>query len=425
MLDVKIIREEPDKVRNSISTKNIDPKLVDKFLKLDEKWRELTKKIEEKRALQKKLTQSVHSGQGGGRSVDKARKNKEETQELESGLRDLEKEREESLLEIPNLPADDVPVGKSESENKVIKKWGETKKFDFPALDHLALGEKAGIIDTERAAKVSGTRFAYLKGDAVMLELALVKLAMDTLIKEGFIPVIPPVLIRPEITNGLGYWQAGGRGDYFLASNPLDTSNEDEQYYLVGTAEHSLVPMHKDEVFKKKDLPRRYAGFSTCFRREAGSYGRDTRGILRVHQFDKVEMVSFVPEEMDDEEHDKLFSIEEELFQSLGIPYQVVKMCSGDLGFPVARKYDIEAWMPGQGKYREVTSASTTSDFQARRLNVKYEDGKEKKFARILNGTAFAIGRTIIAILENYQRKDGKIEVPKVLQDYVGKKVIG
>ena len=296
----------------------------------------------------------------------------------------------------------------------------EPTKFTFIPKDHVVLGEALDLIDIKRAAKVSGTRFAYLKNEGALLEFALVQLVLEVLTSEGFTPIIPPVLIHKEITEGLGYWQAGGNEDYYNLNDP----EEKKELYLVGTAEHSIVPMHKDEIFQKKELPKRYVGFSSAFRREAGSYGKDTRGILRVHQFDKVEMVSFVTEEDDDKEHEYLLSLEEKLFQLLEIPYQVVKMCTGDLGFPIARKYDIEAWMPGQGKYREVTSTSTTTDFQARRLNIKYQDGNEKKYSHILNGTAFAIGRTIIAILENYQQEDGSVVVPEALRKYVGKSVI-
>jgi seryl-tRNA synthetase len=241
---------------------------------------------------------------------------------------------------------------------------------------------------------------------------------MKTLIKEGFVPVVPPVLIQTSVMRGMGYMEHGGDEDMFII--PKD------DLVLVGTAEHSIVPMHKDETLLGKQLPLRYVGFSTAFRREAGSYGKDTRGILRVHQFDKVEMVSYVSEGEDDKEHEFLLSLEEKLFQMLDIPYQVIKMCTGDLGFPTARKYDIEAWIPSQDKYREVTSASTITDFQSRRLNIKYAEGGGpaaggKKYAQVLNGTAFAIGRTIIAILENYQQEDGSVLIPEVLREYVGK----
>ena len=320
------------------------------------------------------------------------------------------------LRQIPNLPAADVKTGKDESENEIIKKWGEPTKFLFEPKDHLAIGEALGIIDIERAAKVSGTRFYYLKGAGVVLEMALIQLALKTLTKEGFIPVIPPVLIKKQAMAGMGYLEHGGEEDMYVL--------EKDGLFLVGTSEQSIGPMHMDEVLDGKKLPLRYMGFSTCFRREAGAYGKDTRGILRVHQFDKVEMFSFTKPEESDKEHEFLLSLEEKLFQSLGIPYQVLKMCSGDLGAPAARKYDLEAWMPGQGKYREVTSTSTCTDYQSRRLNIKYREIKDQKpatnYVHILNGTAFAIGRTLIAILENNQQEDGSVLIPEVLRDYTG-----
>jgi len=244
----------------------------------------------------------------------------------------------------------------------------------------------------------------------VILEFAIIRYAMDTLMAEGFIPMIPPVIIDKKTVAGLGYPEYETSESYQLPENQ----------YLIGTAEHSIVPMHMDETFQAKDLPRRYVAFSTAFRREAGSYGKDTKGIFRVHQFDKVEMVSFVLPEDDDREHDYLVSLEEKMMADLGLPYRLVKMCTGDLGFPTARKYDIEAWIPSQKQYRETHSASTNTDFQSRRLNIKYQNGNDKGFVSILNATAFAIGRTLIAIMENYQQKDGSVEIPKVLQKYTG-----
>ena len=318
-------------------------------------------------------------------------------------------------------------MGKDENDNEVVRNWGEKTKFDFKAKEHLELGEALGMIDTKRAAKVSGARFAYLTGDAVLLELALVNLAMETLIKEGFTPIVPPVLMKVPVFHDLGYSEHLGNENYYYVAGDPDKKNqgeEEEGYYLVGTAEHSIVPFYKDEVLSAFDLPKRFVGFSSAFRREAGSYGKDTKGILRVHQFDKVEMVSFARASESDKEHEFLLGLEEKLFQALKIPYQVVKMCTGDLGAPAARKYDLEAWLPGQGKYREVTSTSTCTDFQARRLNIKYREGDKLKYAHTLNGTALAIGRTIIAIMENYQASDGSVEVPEVLKKYLNKDVI-
>src|SRR5258708_4469494 len=426
MLDIKFIRENPKKVQQGAADKSIEIN-VEHILELDNKVRELesiTQKLREERNKTAKE-----------RNIEKGKELKIKLEKQENALRAVAEELKTSLLEIPNPASDDVKIGIDESENEVIKKYKEPTKFDFKPLDHLELGEKLDIIDVKSAAKVSGTRFAYLKNEGALLEFALIQYAMEFLTKESFIPIIPPVLINREITEGLGYWSGGGNGEYYYLNDP----DEKKEMYLVGTAEHSIVPMHKDEVLNKKELPKRYAAFSSAFRREAGSYGKDTKGILRVHQFDKVEMVSFTTEENDDKEHDYLLSLQEKLFQSLEIPYQVVKMCTGDLGFPAARKYDLEAWMPGEGKFREVTSVSTTTDFQSRRLNIRYEDKMPgstivqaglgtktfagtivKKYVHILNGNAFAIGRTIIAILENYQQKDGSVLIPKVLQKYTG-----
>ena len=405
MLDIQFIRDNPEKVKKGVSAKQLDPKLVDEVLSLDKKRRELLAEIEELRA---KRNQAAKA-----KKVEEGKKIKLQLQKLEPELREVESKFKEALYQIPNIVAPDVPEGKDESENKVLRKWGEPKKFDFKPKDHLELGEALDIIDVKRAAKVSGTRFGYLKGDATLLEFALINLALETLIKEGFIPVTPPALIKKQAMRGMGYMEHGGEEDMYVL--------EKDGIVLVGTSEQSIGPMHINEVFEAKDLPKRYVAFSSCFRREAGSYGKDTRGILRVHQFDKVEMFSFTKPEDSDKEHEFLLSLQEKFFQALDIPYKVVEMCSGDLGAPAARKYDLEAWMPGQGKYREITSTSNTTDFQARRLNIKYQDKGKTKFIHTLNGTAFAIGRTIIAILENCQQKDGSVVIPKVLQKWVGK----
>lgn len=414
MIDIKFIRENPQIVKKAAENKGY-PVDTTHILEVDNKHRELLLSVQKLREERNKLAKAA-SNAVDKKDIEKGREIKERLEKEERALRAIEEELREWLYKVPNPARADVKVGKDEVGNEVIRRHGEPTKFDFKPHDHLELGETLDIIDVKRAAKVSGTRFGYLKREAVLLEFALVQLALETLTKEGFIPIVPPVLINQEITKGLGYWQEGGNEDYYLVGEPAEKKN----FYLVGTAEHAIVPMHKDEVFNKKDLPRRYVGFSTAFRREAGSYGKDTRGIFRVHQFDKVEMVSFVAEEDDDKEHEYLLSLEEKLFQSLEIPYQIVKMCTGDLGFPTAAKYDIEAWIPSQQKYREVTSVSTVTDFQSRRLNIKYQDSDEKKFVHILNGTAFAIGRTLIAILENYQQEDGSVLVPKILQKYTG-----
>jgi seryl-tRNA synthetase len=409
MLDIKFIRENKTGLKKSVKEKQFDSSVVDKALKLDEKRRSLILKIEDLRKKRNEIAKQ-------GKRVEIGREIKDLLKKLEPELKLIEEEFKLAMCQIPNPAASDVKVGKDESENKIIKKWGKPTKFTFKAKDHLELGESLDIIDVKRASKVSGSRFGYLKGDAARLEFALIDFVFTTLTKEGFAPVIPPVLIKKDMMAGMGYFEHGGQKDMYV----LDK----DKMVLVGTSEQSIGPMHSGEVLNGKDLPLRYMGFSTCFRREAGSYGKDTRGIFRVHQFDKVEMFSFTLPENSDKEHEYLLSLEEKILKALKIPYRVSKMCTGDLGGPTSRKYDIEAWLPGQGKYREVTSTSTTTDFQSRRLKIKYQEGGKTNFVHMLNGTAVAIGRTIIAIMENYQNKDGSIEIPAVLQKHMGKKKI-
>ncbi|HZJ18608.1 MAG TPA: serine--tRNA ligase [Patescibacteria group bacterium] len=403
MLDIKYIRENSKLIEESAKNKGVEID-INKLLKVDLKKKTLDVKVQELRSERNKIAKE--------RDRKKGKKIKEKLESLEKELGDLSKELNTFLLQIPNPAKKDVKKGKNDTENEVIRKVGKPKEFDFTPKDHLELGEALDIIDVERASKISGTRFYFLKNEAVLLEFALKQFAFETLIKEGFIPLLPPVLIKTEIMKELGYMENEGDEDMYI----LDKDG----LVLVGTSEQSIVAMHSDEILDAKDLPKRYVGFSTCFRREAGSYGKDTKGILRAHQFDKVEMVSFVKKGEDDKEHDYFLSLEEKLLKELDIPYQVVKMCTGDLGFPAARKYDLEAWIPTQNKYRELTSTSTTTDFQARRLGVRYRDGQNIEFVNILNGTAFST-RPIIAILENYQTKDGSIIVPEVLRKWIGK----
>jgi len=367
------------------------------------------------RARQKKL--------GEERKVEEAKKLKEELRLKEEALSAEEKAREEVLRQLPNPAFAYVPVGKSDKENVVLREVGEKPQFDFTPKDYLALAEALDCIDVPRGAKVSGARFAYIKREAAMLEFALVRFVFDSLLPHGFIPVVPPVMVKEEMMRGMGYVDRGEDKDetYFLEKDGL---------YLVGTSEQSMGPMFADEIFEEEELPKRYVAFSTCFRREAGSYGKDTKGILRVHQFDKLEMFSFCHPDRSGEEHKLLLSLEEQMMQALGVPYHVLDICTGDLGTPAAAKFDIEAWMPGQnngtGEYRETHSTSNTTDFQSRRLNIRFrpradkEGTKKPEYVHLLNGTAFAIGRIIIAILENYQREDGTIGIPKALQPYMG-----
>jgi seryl-tRNA synthetase len=425
MIDIDLLRENPEKVKKGIAAKQADPKLVDNFLATDKQWKTLLAEVENIRAKHKKLGKEE---QAEGRAL------KEEVKKLEVTLDELAAKRVEILETIPNLPQDGVPEGKDESENKVLRKWGEIPVFSFEPKDHVALGEALDIIDIERATKVSGARFNYLKGGAARLELALINFTFDLLTSEEklkpiadsvekgyssrpFVPVFPPVMIRPDV---------------FTRMARLSPEDKDERYhleqddlYLIGSAEHTLGAMHMDETLKEDVLPLRYVGFSTSFRREAGSYGKDTRGIIRMHQFDKVEMESFSDKENSFKEHNFFVAIQEHLLQLLKLPYQVVISCTGDLGKPNAQKIDMETWMPGQGKYRETHSADYMTDYQARRLatKVKRKSG-ETELVHTNDATAIAIGRTLIAIIENYQQADGSIKVPEVLQKYTGFGVI-
>lgn len=406
MIDIKLLRENPEKVKKVCGNKSAKVD-IDKVLDLDKKRRELIQEIENYKAEQKKM---------GKDQIEKAKELKNKIKELEPELEKAELGFQILFSQIPNIPLDDVPIGKDESGNKIIKVVGHSfAKATEGKKDYLELAEKLDIIDVKRAAKVSGSRFGYLRGGAALLEFGLVGLALKVLRKEGFIPIIPPVMIKPEMMKAMGYVERGGDEIYYFDKDNL---------YLTGTAEQSIGPMHADEIFNENELPKRYVAFSTCFRREAGSYGKDTKGILRVHQFDKVEMFSFCKPEDSAKEHKFLLSMEEKLMNLLKIPYRVVQMCTGDLGDSAAAKYDIEAWMPGQNEYRETHSTSNCTDFQARRLNIKYKTKNGLELVHTVNGTAFAIGRTLIAIIENYQRKDGSIKVPKILKKYTGLKCI-
>lgn len=409
MLDIKYIRDNQEEVQKGLAAKGVKVN-IEEIIKLDAERRECQVNVDELRQQQKSF---------GAGDIEAAKLNKMALRAKEDDLNKAESELKAMLLELPNLPRPDVKIGQSEADNEILRTVGKIPKFKFQAKDYLELARLHDLIDMERAAKVSGSRFGYLKNEAVLLEFALVQYGLDVVRAKGFIPVVPPVLVSEAAMEAMGYLEHGGEDEtYHLEKNKL---------YLVGTSEQSVGPMHMNETLFVKDLPLRYAAFSTCFRSEAGSYGKDTKGILRVHQFDKLEMVVFTTPEQSDAEHDRLLAIEEELMKGLGLPYQVVKMCTADLGDPAARKYDIETWIPSEGRYRETHSCSTTTDFQARRLNTRYKTAEGKsEFVHMLNGTVFAVGRTIIAILENYQQADGTIEVPKVLRSYMGKmKMIG
>lgn len=426
MIDINWLREKPDEIKKGIAGKHADPKLVDDFLAADSEWKKILLEVESARAGQKKL--------GEARKIEEARALKGEIKILEEKLAELAEKRDSVLIKIPNIPDADVPVGKDETGNQVLRKWGKPPVFDFPPQDHLELGERLHIIDVETAGRVTGSRFSYLKGAAVTLQFALIQYVFQTLtdkkiigklaqkIEKGypanlFIPVLPPVLIRPDVFKKMGRLDPGQEEErYYLPKDDL---------YLVGSAEHTLGPMHMDESIPEEKLPLRYVGFSTSFRREAGSHGQDVRGILRVHQFDKIEIESFTVPESSRKEQDFIVSVQEYLLQSLKLPYQVVAICTGDMGGPDARQIDIETWLPGQNRYRETHTSDMMTDYQARRLGtrVKRKSGKTE-LVHMNDATVFAIGRILIAILENYQQKDGSIAVPKALQKYGDLKII-
>ncbi|MFA6963372.1 MAG: serine--tRNA ligase [Patescibacteria group bacterium] len=416
MLDIKLIRENPEEIKKAIARKGSEPALIDDALDLDKRRRDLTVKIEDLQSKLNKLSKDVVSlhGQQKIDIINEASTVSEKIKQLKPELDKTNIEYRNIMMELPNPPAKEVIDGESDKDNTVNRKWGEPTKFDYKVQDNVEIGLNLDLIDTERAGKVAGSRFYYLKREMVVLEMALFHYALDTLMAEGFIPMIPPVMLNKASMEGAGYLPQGADEIY----------KTQDDLYLVGTAEQPLAAYHSNEVLAEKELPLRYAGISTCFRREAGSHGKDVRGILRGHQFNKIEMFSFTKPEDSAKEHDFLVSLEEKIMQGLELPYQVVNICAGDLGAPASKKFDLEVWMPGEEAYRETHSCSNCTDFQARRLNIRYKTKAGKtEFVHTLNGTAFS-ERPLIAILENYQEKDGSIRVPKVLQKYCGFDVI-
>lgn len=427
MLDIKFIRENPQIVKKSVEDRQLGGKVdVDELLRIDSEHRELLQKVENHRALKNQLSQDVSEAPGEREKlVKEATQVKQELSTLESKLEKVKEKFDSLLYQVPNLIADDVKVGKDESDNEILRTWGEPTKFDFEPKDHLEIGEKLDIIDVKSAAKVSGARFNYLKNEAVLLQFALINFVFNKLTDEEiigklaksvknpsvkpFVPVLPPVIIKEEVAKKM---------DRF---DPIE-----DRYYLekdgqlfVGSAEHTLGPMHMDQVLGEEDLPVRYIGYSTVFRREAGTYGKDTRGMFRVHQYDKAEIESFTLPENGPLEQDFIVAILEYFVQQLEIPYRVVVLCTGEMGKPDYKQVDIECWFPGQDRYRETHTSDYMTDFQSRGLNTKYKKDSETGFVHMNDATAFALGRTIIAILENFQQKDGSVKVPKVLHPYM------
>lgn len=412
MIDIKVLRESPDLVRASQSARGEDVTLVDRVIAADEIRRSAIVEFEALKAEQNALSKSVGSAKGDEKTalLEKAKALSDAVKAAEGKKNTTEAEYKNIAMSLSNIVDKAAPVG-GEADFKVLEEVGRPREFNFTPKDHVELGKILGAIDVERAAKVSGARFYYLTGVGALLELALVNYAITSASKAGFIPVIPPVLVKPAAMEGTGFLGQAAENVFHL---------KDEDFYLVGTSEVALAALHMDEILDSKTLPIRYAGYSPCFRKEAGSYGKDTRGIIRVHQFDKVEMFSYCAMQDAEAEHQRLLNWEKDFLNAMEIPYRVIDVATGDLGSSANRKFDCEAWIPTQNAYREVTSTSNCSDFQARRLNIRIKTESATTPVATLNGTLVAIPRMIVAILENHQQSDGSVIIPKALQGLLG-----
>ena len=415
MIDIKFIRENPDAVRASQKGRGEETSIVDQLLALDETRRAAINEFESLRAEQNTLSKSVGAAKGDEKAalLENSKELANKVKIADTKRAEIEEQTNAVAMQLSNILDPDAPIG-GEADFVVIEHVGTPRDFakdGFEPKDHVELGKLLGAIDTERGAKVAGSRSYYLTGAGALLEFALVNYAISSATKAGFIPVIPPVLVNPAAMEGTGFLGQAAENVYHL---------ERDEVYLVGTSEVPLAAMHMDEILPAEKLPLRYAGYSTCFRREAGTYGKDTRGIIRVHQFDKVEMFSFCKPEEAKEEHKRLLQWEKDFLNAMEIPFRVIDVASGDLGSSANRKFDIEAWIPTQDAYREVTSTSNCTEFQARRLNIRYKDSDGTKAVATLNGTLVAIPRMIVAILENHQNADGSVNVPKALQPFLG-----
>ena len=412
MIDISILRRQPEVLKAALARRGLELD-VDTMAQIDQARRNLRAQAERTRAEQNGVSRRISRLEGEPRQAAIARAGTLARQ-YRSALAEADKLDEqfrELWIKVPNLADPSAAYGFTDEDSLELKRWGEVPESDYPLKDHRELGAALGMIDIERAAKVSGSRFGYLTGPAVIIEFGLVRMALDFLGGEGFTPVVPPVLVREHALFGTGFFPDDDQQVYKIDRDDL---------YLIGTSEVALAAYHADEILHEDDLPLRYAGFSSCFRREAGAHGKDTAGIFRVHQFDKVEMFSFCHPERSWDEHDFLLSLEEEIVQRLEIPYRVVNVAAGDLGSSAAKKYDIEAWIPSQGRYREITSCSNTTDFQSRRLRIRFRSEGGNRLVHTLNGTAVAVGRLLIALLENHQQADGSFVVPEALRAHVG-----
>ena len=416
MIDIALIRENTEKVQDSFKkrgeTINLDP-----LLKLDSERKDLLKRIEGLRYERNKASDEIGQLKREGKPVEEFMSRmkgvSEEIKRLEADIRIIESNENEILLTLPNIPHKSVPVGRGEKENVEVRKWGEVPEFNFEPKPHWEIGEDLEIIDFQRAANIAGARFAILKGAGALLERSLINFMLDIHTREhGYTEVLPPFMVNPKTMTGTGQLPKFEEELFRIERDDL---------YLIPTAEVPVTNIHQKEILKEDDLPLYYTAYTPCFRREAGSYGKDTRGLIRQHQFNKVELVKFSRPENSYDELEKLTNDAEEILKRLGLPYRVIILCTGDMGFAAAKTYDIEVWLPGQGTYREISSCSNFDDFQARRADIRYKSGKGKTaFVHTLNGSGLAVGRTLVAILENFQQEDGSVIIPDILRSYMG-----
>lgn len=421
MLDIELLRKNPEFVKERLRLRREDyPRLVDEALRLDEERRSILRKLEtlraERNALSKEVGKLKSKGEQTAELEGKVKEIKEKIEGLEGQLSKVEEQLKSVMLSIPNIPHQSVPVGKDETENVEVRSWGVRRDFDFEPKAHYEIGEALGILDFERGASLAGSRFTVMWGWGAKLERALINFMLDFHTSRGYKEVWVPHLVKPEILEGTGQLPKFEEDLYFCERDGL---------YLIPTAEVPLTNLFRDTILEEKDLPIYLTAYTPCYRREAGAYGKDIRGIIRQHQFDKVELVKIVHPDTSDQELERLTADAEEILKLLGLPYRVVALCTGDLGFASAKTYDIEVWFPSQNKYREISSCSNCTDFQARRMNTRFKDSEgRKRFVHTLNGSGLAVGRTLAAILENYQQKDGSVIVPEVLRDYLKADVI-
>ena len=417
MLDIAYIRENAQKVKEAAKNKGLNPKVVDNVLDLDSTRRELIQKAESYRSKRNQINDQLKSGRSD-ELIQQSIQLKTKLQDIEPELKRTQKAFDELMLQVPNVPAEEVPIGSDSSGNEVVRKWGEPSKFSFKIKDHIELGLNLDLIDLDRGTKVSGFRGYFLKNEAVMMQLALMQFALDKLKSKGFSTIMPPIIVRNFSLYNTGHFPWGHMDVY----KTYDDVDEKDERFLAGTAEVPLVSYHANETLPKSSLPLLYAGFSPCYRREVGSYGKDTRGLYRVHEFYKIEQVVICENSWEESVkwHENLASYSEEILQDLELPYQVLLMCTGDMGEPQMKKYDIETWMPSRGNYGETMSDSIMGEFQARRANIRYRDGEKSKFVHTLNNTALASPRIMIALWENHQQEDGSINIPQALRKYMG-----